>query len=252
MKISKKITMVSLATCLIAAAIPSIAQNTRYAEAAKINSLNDAESLALKKVPKATVTDVESDRENGTLVYEVELTKGNKEYKFVYRASDAKLLEYEWEKIYVSPSTNKAIIKESKCRTLAEKKVKNGTINSIVKKTDDGITLYKVKMTDKQKSYTLKYHARTGALIEYEWKVIKTSSTSSSSSKTNDGYIGTAKAEQIALDDVGNGEIIKSEFDTDDGVEVYEIEIINGNYEYDYKIDAKTGEILEKEKDWND
>ena len=38
----------------------------------------------------------------------------------------------------------------------------------------------------------------------------------------------------------------------DDGIPVYEIEMIKGEYEYELKIHAKTGKILEKEKDWID
>ena len=37
--------------------------------------------------------------------------------------------------------------------------------------------------------------------------------------------------------------------DIDDGIEVFEVGFIYDNFEYDYKIDAKTGSILEKEKD---
>ncbi len=246
-KFTKKIIMVSLAACLFSA-IPT--QINVFA--AKINNQEEAKALALEKIPNATVTDIDTDKENGVLIYEVDLIKGKKEYKITYRAKDAKILEYEWEKMYVSPSKNKTIIKESKCKTLAEKKVKNGTIKGIVKKTDDGITIYKVKMTDKHKSYTLKYHAGTGALIEYEWKVLKTSSNSSNSNTNDD--IGIEKAKQIALNDADakNAEVIKAEFDTDDGMEVYEIELADDTYEYEYKIDAKTGEILEQEKDFND
>jgi uncharacterized membrane protein YkoI len=36
----------------------------------------------------------------------------------------------------------------------------------------------------------------------------------------------------------------------DDGVPVYEVEIIKGDYEYDVEIHAKTGKILEVDKDY--
>ena len=42
------------------------------------------------------------------------------------------------------------------------------------------------------------------------------------------------------------------EFETDDGVAVYEVSMVKGQYEYDVKIDAKTGKILEFEKDIDD
>ena len=45
---------------------------------------------------------------------------------------------------------------------------------------------------------------------------------------------------------------MKAKRDTDDGIKVYEIELVQGMYEYDVKIDAKTGKILEFEKDIDD
>ncbi len=84
-KFTKKIIMVSLAACLFSA-IPT--QINVFA--AKISNQEEAKALALEKIPNATVTDIETDKENGVLVYEVDLIKGKKEYKITYRAKDAK------------------------------------------------------------------------------------------------------------------------------------------------------------------
>ena len=48
------------------------------------------------------------------------------------------------------------------------------------------------------------------------------------------------------------GTVVKAEYDVDDGVAVYEVEIVKGSYEYEFKIHAKTGAIIERDKDWND
>ena len=60
------------------------------------------------------------------------------------------------------------------------------------------------------------------------------------------------KAKNIALGEVPGGTVVKAEYDVDDGIPVYEIEIVKGAYEYEFKIHAKTGEILERDQDWND
>ena len=213
------------------------------AAAAGISSANQAREKALKKVPNAVVTDTDLDTENGEQVYEIELVKGSKKYDITYRASDGKMTEYGWEKTTVSPSRNRAVISEEKCRRLALDRVKNATITAVSQKTDDGIDIYKVKMKKGSKKYELEFHARTGKLLEYEWEL-----TTKSSNKNN--YIGTAKAKEIALKKVGGGHVIKVEFDMDDGVPVYEVEIIKGDYEYDVEIHAKTGKILEVDKDY--
>lgn len=49
-----------------------------------------------------------------------------------------------------------------------------------------------------------------------------------------------------------SGTVVKAKLDTDDGVQVYEIELRNGNVEYDFEIDAMTGEIIAFEEDLDD
>ena len=63
----------------------------------------------------------------------------------------------------------------------------------------------------------------------------------------------SATAKSIALSNAGltaasvTGLI--SELDSDDGAAVYEVEFIYGGYEYEYKIDAKSGAIIESDKE---
>ena len=60
--------------------------------------------------------------------------------------------------------------------------------------------------------------------------------------------IGEAKAKQIALTHAGvsEGSIreYECELDREDGIMVYEIDFECGNYEYEYEINAITGEIV--------
>lgn len=240
----KKLTAALLTAGIIAtgglAAADSVA-------AAGISGANQAREKALQKVPNAVVTDVDLERENGEQVYEVTLVKGTKKYEMTLRASDGKTLEYGWEKTAVAANRSRALIGTEKCRQLALNKVKNGTITAISQKTDDGIDLYKVKMTAGKKRYTLEYHARTGALIECKWKLTAASATGS-----QNGDIGMEKAKQIALKEVPGAQVYKAEYDVDDGVGVYEIEVVKGNYEYEFKIEANSGTILERGKDFRD
>lgn len=64
-------------------------------------------------------------------------------------------------------------------------------------------------------------------------------------------YIGKEKAQSIALTDanVSNPTIKKVEMDYDDGIMIYEVEFYKDQVEYDYEINALTGEIIKKEKD---
>lgn len=62
------------------------------------------------------------------------------------------------------------------------------------------------------------------------------------------GKLTDEQARQRALDhaklSANNVTFLKTELDTDDGRSVYEVEFVSGQTEYDYEIDAATGEIL--------
>lgn len=243
MKMRKIFTMFFMMICFVAAGI--LLSSTK-AYAGKITSIRQAEKKALKKLKNAVVTEVDVDYEKGTMVYEIQLVKGTREYDITYRASDGKMISYGWEEYNVDISSNKKIMSESKCKKLARKKVKKATITSIRRKYDDGVVIYKVKMKQGNKKYELKFHARTGKLLEYEWEIAV------KKTKKSETYIGVDKAKSIALKKVPGAVVVKVEFDKDDGVPVYEVELVKDEFEYEIKIHAKTGKILEIERDYND
>lgn len=244
MKKRNIIMTVFLTICLVFTSVVFV-PNTSYAKS--ISTINQAENLAKKKVKGAEVVEVDTDYEKGVFVYEIKLTKGKKEYDLTYRASDSKLISYGWEihSWYVSQGDGICgnTISRSKCKKLAKKQVSGGKILSMVKKHSDGIEIYKVKMNKGNKKYELEFHACTGKLLEYDWEL-------TSKSKNSNKYIGAEKAKLIAIEKVGGGVVTKVEFDNDDGVPVYEVEIIKDNYEYDVEVHAKTGEILDIDMDY--
>lgn len=66
-------------------------------------------------------------------------------------------------------------------------------------------------------------------------------------------FIGEAKAKQIALKHAGLKEkevsFVRVALGKDDGRYKYDVEFYKANVEYDYELDAKTGKILEVDKD---
>lgn len=242
-KMMKRIIVFALLLSVI-----TVTEGAVTAGAKKIGSFSAAKKMALKKVPSAAVTELDTDMENGVLVYEVELSKKNKEYKLKYRASDGKLMEYGWETMNPAVTDqNKKDLSRSAITKKAKKQVKGATVRSIKLKQDDGISQYKIKLTKGSKNYELAYNSKTGKLLDYEWEVTV---KKSSSSKT--GYIGVEKAKSIALSKAPNATVVKAEFDKDDGVAVYEIDMIEGIYEYEVKVNAKTGKIIKFEKEIDD
>lgn len=211
--------------------------------AKELSSVQQAEKQAKKQVSGAKIVKTEQDYEDGELVYETELSKGKKEYHLVFRASDAKLIAYEWEiDSWSVTNGNGELIGVSKAKELAKKQVPKAKITSVMKKYSDGIDVYRVKMKTASKKYELKIHARTGKVLEYKWEL--TTQTDKSGK-----YIGKEKAKAIALKKTGSGTVLKIEFDYDDGVPVYEVDIQKGLYEHELEIHAETGKILKHEKE---
>lgn len=249
MRIMRKIIQ-SVMVCCMFFFVFSILCGTGTVEAKKMTSVDQAKKAALKKVPSATVIKVGSDHEDGVLIYEVELQKAGKEHNFEYRASDGKLLQYDWEINYPPvQDQNKKNISKKAIQKKAKSKVKKATVLGTALTYDDGRAEYKVKLSKKGKSYKLVYDAKSGKLLEYEWKLAVSGSGSSGADNKD---IGLEKAKSIAQKKAPGATIVKAKLDTDDGIKVYEVELVEGMYEYEVKIDAKTGKILEFEKDMDD
>lgn len=69
-------------------------------------------------------------------------------------------------------------------------------------------------------------------------------------------YISGDRAKEIALAhakvQAADAKYIRAELDRDDAVVHYEVEFVEGRYEYEYEIDAKSGKIIANDKDYND
>ena len=63
------------------------------------------------------------------------------------------------------------------------------------------------------------------------------------------GAISEQQAKDIALKEAQGGQITKFKLDRENGRMVYEIEVMNGNIEKDYEIDAETGAIVKLEQE---
>ncbi len=171
--IMKKISM-KATICILLFVTISLMCSFTTAKAGQIKDRSQAKEAALKKVPSATVVEIDTDREDGNLIYEVELYKSGKEYNLMYLASNGKLMEYSWE-VKNTPNTNqnKKSLTKKQIKKKALKKVKGATVKNVVLTHDDGIEQYKVWLKKGSKKYDLVYNSKTGKLLEYEWEIIK-------------------------------------------------------------------------------
>ncbi|MGM9944446.1 MAG: PepSY domain-containing protein [Lysinibacillus sp.] len=144
--------------------------------------------------------------------------------------------------------------------TITERKVINNTAQSSVKQAvekveneiDAAVTNVQVTAQTAAQQVTGQVQEPTAKpkTTEQQATTAKTQTNNPpASSKQTNGIITKAQAIAIAQQKA-NGTVTKVEYDSDDYE--YEIEIKNGNIEYDFEIDARTGAILSYEEDLDD
>lgn len=133
--------------------------------------------------------------------------------------------------------------------------------------TDDGVAVYDIDFDSGNYEYDYEINARTGAVIKSERDrdddannngsvAATTRKTSAATTAATAANIGEAKAKEIAFEHAGvqssNVRELEVERDRDNGVSLYEISFKSGGYEYEYEINAKTGSILQHERERDD
>lgn len=185
---------------------------------------------ALSRVPEGNIRNVDFDREDGRYIYEVDIYKDGIKYEIIYDAITGDELECDTEK----DSWNAApVMTEPETSAVKE--------NKAAKETTAAKESTEVKETAASKETT----------------AAKETSAPKESKPEVPDVIGKEKASNIALGkakaDGAKIEYIKLE--RDDGRRVYEGEMRDNLYEYEFEIDAYTGTIIEwdvDELDWDD
>ena len=124
---------------------------------------------------------------------------------------------------------------------------------------------YEVDFTANGQEYEYEIDAITGVIIEKQIpggqtatddtaQTAGTTTGTQSGTQTSGDVIGEEAARKAALDHAGLAEsdvtFIRSHLDWDDGRQVYDVEFYTSDYtEYDYEIDAATGDILSYDAD---
>ena len=146
-----------------------------------------------------------------------------------------------------TPSITK-IISRDKAIAIAKQKA-NGTVTKIELDYEKGTPIYEIEIRNGYKEYDIKINAYNGNILKFESENEYVSSPSKPTDSTN--IISRDEAIVIAKQKA-NGTVTKIELDYEKGTPIYEIEIRNGYIEYEFKINAQTGKIIEMEKDYDD
>ena len=173
-------------------------------------------------------------------------------------------------------STKKQIgVEGAKQIALAHAKValKDVTFIKAELETENGRLVYDIEFYSGNVEYDYEINAATGSILSVDWDIEDYSIPAPEPAPTEvpapapaptaapaptqpaaPSTISAERAKQIALSHagVGGANFIKVELDTDDGVQVYEIEFKVGNVEYEYDINAISGEIISSKSEVDD
>lgn len=208
--------------------------------------------------------DIESDKENGRSVYDVEFKAGGNEYDYVIDALTGEVLRYETESASGSAPTAKPSSKPNSSsyigrdaaldKALAHAGLSLSAVSDIEieLEKDDGSAYYDVEFRSGSKEYEYRINAVSG-------KVISNSSEHAGDHHDHSAslsLIGEDRAWEIALRKAGlsmnkiSGKDI--ELDHENGVYIYELEFRCEGFEYEVKINAATGAVMRFEKELDD
>ena len=142
-----------------------------------------------------------------------------------------------------------------------------GDVTDIELSEDDGRREYDVDIRSGEYKYEFEIDAFTGEVLEQDRDRIGNNSStapddrddrkqdmSDDSGDTNESaevQVSKAQASDIALREAGGGKVEEIELDSDDGLQYYEVEIVNDNVEFELAISASDGSVLKFEQDDN-
>lgn len=114
---------------------------------------------------------------------------------------------------------------------------------------DDGISVYEIEFYTANQSYDYEIDATTGAVRKKSIESFQSPAGTNAGVQNSGSYIDADAAKSIALNHAGLSSsdvtFSKTKLEMDDGYTCYEVEFYHGRTEYDYKIDAASGNILE-------
>lgn len=117
---------------------------------------------------------------------------------------------------------------------------------------DHGRVEYDVEFLAGNKEYDYEIDAATGDILGFDYDIEWYMPGSDTISQSN-GNIGAEKAKSIALKHSGvaasDTTFIYAKQDFENGLRVYNVEFFSGNEEFDYEIDAATGNIVSFDQD---
>lgn len=163
-------------------------------------------------------------------------------------------------------NNNKITMEQAQEIALKHAKLTSDQVSFIKTDTEleNGIEVYNIEFSYENKEYDYKINSSNGEIVEYDsdiedYDITQQQATKENKSVTpnnqnsNNSKITVEKAKEISLKhaNLKDNQVVfdKTEMDYDNGVQIYDIEFHYNNIEYNYEIDANTGNILSYSQD---
>lgn len=240
-------------------------------EAAKAAALGHAQ------VSEGDLTrfEIARDESDGAPVYEVKFTAGRVEYDYEVSAATGSIVKFSREEDEAvpppaqdAPAPADPDIGEARAWEIAfdHAGVTEDPAAGEPAKLDyeDGVLVYELKFFSGGYEYDYEISAADGSVVKFKKEADGTRPVQSGGS-ADPVYIGEARAREIAYGHAGlaAADVARCDVELDhhdghhgghhgSGCCEYEIDFWCGGYEYEYKLDAVTGEILESGREFDD
>src|SRR5690554_3976451 len=213
-------------------------------------TLEQAKEIALNKagsgyqVIKAELEDDNDDDDDQE--YELELLSDQFKIEVEIDAYTGQITEWEAEAV---TSNSAAVITRERAIEIALTRAGSGFSVSEVEfddddDDDDDTPEYEIELRSSTQEIEVEINAITGEITKWEVETFRTESNSNSTLITRERAIA------IAREKIGSSPVLEEfELDEDDDRMIYELEFNDGEIEYDFEIDAVSGEIVEFEID---
>ena len=131
-------------------------------------SEQQAKDIVKKEAPNGQITKFKLDRENGRMVYEIEVMDGNIERDYEIDAETGAIvkLEQEQKNHGNNNSVNNPKISYDKAKEIALKNSKNGKFKEIELKHKNGVLVYDVEIAEGFADREFLIDANTGEIIK--------------------------------------------------------------------------------------
>ena len=203
---------------------------------------------------RATFSQADLDQRSGIDYYQLDFSCDGRQYEYAVDAITGVVIDAQ-------ESSSTVTAEQAKAKALAHAGLQESDVTFLQCELDweNGQQVYEVEFYDAdRREYDYEISAATGEILEYDYDAehaLPPVSGGTASSAASSGSVLTAeqaKAKALAHAGLQESDVtfLQCELDWENGQQVYEVEFYDADRrEYDYEINAATGEILEHDYD---